>query len=40
MVFFEQLNPIAINAFNIDANAVDVGDDFEEIMFGVGASIE
>jgi len=40
MVFFERLNPIAINASNVDANEVDVGDDFEEIMFGVGALIE
>jgi len=40
MVCFEWLNLIAINAFNVNANVVDVGEDFEENMFGVGVSIE
>jgi hypothetical protein len=40
MVCFEWLNLIAINASNVNANVVDVGEDFEENMFGVGVSIE
>jgi hypothetical protein len=40
MVCFEQLNLIAIYASYVDANVVDVGEDFEENMFGVEASIE
>jgi hypothetical protein len=40
MVCFEQLNPyIVINAF-IATVTVDVGEDFEENMFDVGASIK
>jgi hypothetical protein len=40
MVCFEWLNFIAINASYTNANAIDVGEDFKENMFGVGASIE
>ncbi len=39
MVCFEQLNPIAINALVVVVVDV-VGEEFEENMFGVGASIE
>jgi hypothetical protein len=40
MVWFEQLNPIAINAFVVVVAVDVVGEEFEENMFGVGASIE
>jgi hypothetical protein len=40
MVYFERMNPIVVNAYIVTTTIDVVGEEFEENMFGVEASIE